>query len=311
MTGDKIRLRFAKTGTLRLLSHHDLMRTVERMLRRAGLPFKSTAGFNPGPRLVFALSLPLGADGLDEVVELELTRPMEAADVLAGLNAQAPAGLAFTRVAVVPMKATAVPRRVEYRLTVPDDRIPALADRAAGLMTADKVWVERTRPTPKRLNIRPYLRALWVEDPTPPPSPLPRRGRGDQTTVSHTATDPDSGVDASALFPLPPRGRGLGGGVFSELTLDLWVTQTGTARADELLRLLGADDLLDAGAVLARTRVEIRDEVPPDQPDGPPDGPADTLPLEPAAAAAAAARETLNQPAAADWGLSPSGPVVE
>ena len=53
MLGDKFRLRFEKAGVLRLLSHHDLMRVLERMLRRAGLPFKSTAGFHPGPRIVF------------------------------------------------------------------------------------------------------------------------------------------------------------------------------------------------------------------------------------------------------------------
>lgn len=261
MTGDKFRLRFAKSGTLRLLSHHDLLRTFERMLRRAGLPFKSTAGFHPGPRLVFALSLPLGVDGLDEVVELELTSEMDGADVLAGLNAAAPAGLTFTRIAAVPMKATAVPRRVEYRLAVPTDRGAAVAERAAELLAAEKVWVERTKPTPKRLNVRPYLRQLAVAD--------------------------------------------------GSLLLDLWVTQTGTARADELLRPLGVDDLPDAGAVLERTTVEIRDEVAPNQPDGPPDGPADTLPLEPAAVAAAARREQPNQPAPAEWGLSPAGPVVE
>src|ERR1700722_3525423 len=77
MLGDKLRFRFSKTGTLRLLSHHDLMRCLERMLRRAALPFKSTAGFHPGPRVVFALSLPLGVAGLDEVVEIEFLQPLD------------------------------------------------------------------------------------------------------------------------------------------------------------------------------------------------------------------------------------------
>src|SRR5688500_16193125 len=100
MLGDKLRFRFAKTGTLRLLSHHDLMRCLERMLRRADVPFKSTAGFHPTPRVVFALSLPLGVPGRDEVLELELTRPCESDEVLTRLNAQAPDGLTFTRVSV-------------------------------------------------------------------------------------------------------------------------------------------------------------------------------------------------------------------
>lgn len=39
---EKVRVRFRKGGDLRLVSHHDLMRTFERMLRRASLPFRST-----------------------------------------------------------------------------------------------------------------------------------------------------------------------------------------------------------------------------------------------------------------------------
>ena len=127
MLGEKLRFRFAKTGTLRLLSHHDLMRCTERMLRRANLPFKSTAGFHPSPRVVFALSLPLGVEGLDEVVEMEFTRELDADAVLARLNEQAPSGLHLQRTAVIPLKATAMPRRVVYRLSLPPERIEAAA----------------------------------------------------------------------------------------------------------------------------------------------------------------------------------------
>src|SRR5437763_10185406 len=167
MTGDKFRFRFAKSGTLRLVSHHDLMRCGERMLRRADVPFKSTAGFHPTPRLVFALSLPLGVVGLDEVVELELTRECDADETLARLAAQAPDGLAFTRVSVVPMKATAIPRRVVYRLELPAERVADVDGRIGQLMLSEQVWVDRLRPSPKRLNIRPYFRGLRVEDPGP------------------------------------------------------------------------------------------------------------------------------------------------
>src|SRR5262245_3884449 len=156
MTGDKLRFRFAKTGTLRLLSHHDLMRCLERMLRRAGLPFKSTAGFHPTPRVVFALSLPLGVEGLDEVVEIEFTREVDAGDTLARLKSQAPAGLTFTRVSAVPMKATATPRRVVYQLGLSPERADEVVEHCAEVVGEPKVWVDRLRPGPKRLNIRPY-----------------------------------------------------------------------------------------------------------------------------------------------------------
>jgi hypothetical protein len=40
----------------------------------------------------------------------------------------------------------------------------------------------------------------------------------------------------------------------------LRLTSTGTARPEEVLALLGIEDLLDAGAVLERSRLELHDE---------------------------------------------------
>src|SRR6184192_1420855 len=87
---DKVRIRFRKAGALRLLSHHDLMRTFERMLRRAELPFRSSQGFHPKPRIIFALSLPLGVAGLEEVAELELDELLPAEEIQNRLERQAP-----------------------------------------------------------------------------------------------------------------------------------------------------------------------------------------------------------------------------
>ena len=264
-TGDKLRFRFAKTGTLRLLSHHDLMRCLERMLRRASLPFKSTAGFHPSPRIVLAQSLSLGVLGREEVLEIEFLQPLDADSTLATLREQSPLGLDFTSVRVVPMKATAVPRRIVYRIELPPERVAATASRCADFLAQNKLWVNRMKPNPKQLNIRPYLRGMTVD-------PLP---------------------DASGL-----------------LTRDLWVTQTGTARVDELLKLLDVADLLDAGAIAERAVLEIRDEFTnTDAADVPPDGPADTLPLDPATIAELTRKE--EELAAASWAISPAGPVVE
>ena len=87
---DKVRIRFRKDRDLRLLSHHDLLRTFERMLRRAGLPVRRTQGFHPHPRLVFALSLPLGVVGCAEVVEIELDEVLPVEQIRDCLMRQAP-----------------------------------------------------------------------------------------------------------------------------------------------------------------------------------------------------------------------------
>src|SRR5207302_11139549 len=120
---DKVRLRFRKSADLRLLSHHDLMRTFERMLRRAALPFRRTQGFHPHPRIVFALSLPLGVVGCAEVVEIELDEILPLDEIRQRMTRQCPPGLDILSIDRIPPRATAQVRRLCYRIAVPDDRL--------------------------------------------------------------------------------------------------------------------------------------------------------------------------------------------
>jgi radical SAM-linked protein len=211
MAFDKVRIRFRKGGDLRLVSHHDLMRCFERMLRRAALPFRSTSGFHPKPRLVFALSLPLGVVGCHEVAELELEQAIEPLEIHARLARQAPDGLEILEVRRVDPKAGAHVRRATYRIALPADRCAGLSERIGTLLAADHSWVERTRPRCRRYDLRPYLDQIRLE--------------------------PDA------------------------LEMGLLVTPTGGARAEEVLQLLGLDDLLSCGAVLERTGLELQDEL--------------------------------------------------
>jgi radical SAM-linked protein len=157
MVRAKVRIRFRKTGDLRLISHHDLMRCFERILRRAALPFHSTSGFNPKPRLVFALSLPLGVVGCEEVVELELDEPLAPDEVQTRLARHAPPGLEIVRVRGIDPKTTAQVHRVRYAVALPQDRHALVAERIGAVLAATECWVERTRPELRRLDLRPYL----------------------------------------------------------------------------------------------------------------------------------------------------------
>src|SRR5215469_3325970 len=88
----KVRLHFAKRGDLRLVSHHDLLRCLERTVRRASIPIALSQGFNPRPRIVFALAMALGIEGRREVVDLELAEPLEPAEILRRLTLASPPG---------------------------------------------------------------------------------------------------------------------------------------------------------------------------------------------------------------------------
>jgi radical SAM-linked protein len=162
MACSKIRLRFHKDGDLRLISHHDLLRTFERMLRRSNVPFRSTEGFNPKPRVVFALSLALGIIGHEEVVEIEFTEEVSADTIRERLSSQAPSGLTFTSARIVDKSLTAHVRQVTYRMNVPAARLANVAAAVGALRLATELWVERTRPHARRIDIRPYVRECRI-----------------------------------------------------------------------------------------------------------------------------------------------------
>jgi radical SAM-linked protein len=70
-----------------------LLLVFERALRRAGLRVSHSQGFNPRPKLTFALALPLGVESLDEIVDVELDELLGAEEVLSRLGKEMPDGL--------------------------------------------------------------------------------------------------------------------------------------------------------------------------------------------------------------------------
>jgi radical SAM-linked protein len=208
----KVRIRFRKGGDLRLVSHHDLMRCFERMLRRANLPFCSSQGFHPTPRLVFTLSLALGIVGCDEMAELQLSEELAPEEVHERLARQAPAGLEILSVSRVTAGSHNQVRQACYRLPLETPLFAELPERIAVLLSSTECWVERERPTRRQVNIRPYVHELRVQP--------------------------------------------------HALEMDLWVTPHGTARPEEIVNLLGLSSVLEDGAVLERTRLELHEETP-------------------------------------------------
>jgi radical SAM-linked protein len=163
MEYSKVRIRFRKSGDLRLISHHDLLRFFERAIRRAQLPIRWTQGFNPHPRLVFALPLSLGITGSQEVVELEMQNEITPQEVLERLQAHTLPGIEILGAASVDPRTTAHVSHVGYRLTVPADRCAFLQQSIRNLLETDHHWVERTRPKPRRFDLKPYLESLHFE----------------------------------------------------------------------------------------------------------------------------------------------------
>ena len=147
------------------------------------------------------------------------------------LRRQCPPGLQLLSVRRVPVKASAQVRSFCYRLLLPTVKVESTRLAISEVLGQRECWVERTKPSARHLDIRPFLRDLQLVD------EINQRGSAASTPSQKE----------SPLF----------------LEIDLWMTPTGTARPDEVLGLLGLTDLLEAGTVLERCRLELHDEIPP------------------------------------------------
>lgn len=115
----RFRVWFGKQGTLALVSHLDLVRLFDRVVRRAALPIAFSGGFHPGPRISIANALPLGASSSGEIVDFELTEHLALADFQQRLTERLPPDLPIYQVAEIEITAPAATRlleRAEYRV---------------------------------------------------------------------------------------------------------------------------------------------------------------------------------------------------
>ncbi len=145
----RYRIRFSKTGLLRWISHRDLARLWERLLRRANFKLSMTQGFHPKPRIGFPSALALGVDGLEEVVELEFAEDLAPQNVLQRLQEDRQPGLSITSVSKVP-EGFKKPQleKSDYQITLPENADPVATQRAVEkLLGQPTVSVARKKKT--------------------------------------------------------------------------------------------------------------------------------------------------------------------
>ncbi|MFM2157764.1 MAG: hypothetical protein RLZZ124_238 [Cyanobacteriota bacterium] len=177
----RLRFRFSKRGSLALLSHLDLVRLIERALRRSGVPVSFTGGFHPLPRAQFALALPLGAEAEGEWLDLELAEWQDPSWVRERLQAQLPPEFALTEVHEVPVSGPSLSQELaeaHWRLELavaaaaaddPDAPPPPGADawrRAADALLTCESWIWHDtdkKGRPRQRECRPDLLSLTLE----------------------------------------------------------------------------------------------------------------------------------------------------
>lgn len=93
---DKVRLVYEQTGRARWISHLDAMRTLQRVLLRAGVPIRYSEGFNPHALISILMPLSVGTESLCQIADIRLREDVDLAALPEKLTAVSPEGLRFT-----------------------------------------------------------------------------------------------------------------------------------------------------------------------------------------------------------------------
>ncbi|MCM1089047.1 MAG: TIGR03936 family radical SAM-associated protein [Muribaculaceae bacterium] len=176
----KIRIKFAKYGTMKFIGHLDIMRFFQKAIRRANLAIRYTEGFSPHPVMSFAAPLGVGVESIGEYMDIEVQSFSSTEEILQRLNEVMVEGIEILSVRALPdtaPNAMASVAAAKYRiaflrepLNFPKEIASEFFDRAAMERSLDSfydmehIWV--TKKTKKQIldvDLKPCIYELKAE----------------------------------------------------------------------------------------------------------------------------------------------------
>ena len=85
--------RYKKFGRAKYISHLDMVRVFNRVFRRGGIPIAYSEGFNPHPKISFALPLSVFYESECEIMLFSVTEDISAEELLKRFSTVMPEGL--------------------------------------------------------------------------------------------------------------------------------------------------------------------------------------------------------------------------
>ncbi len=173
----RARITFSRGPEIKYISHLDLLRMWERILRRARVPLAFSKGFNPHPRLALAAPLPVGVLATAEILEIHLDPPMPPPDLERAIHQQLPPGVRVSHVEEVEDSGPSLPslvRAAEYEVQLAEAttrrEVEERIDRLLGTRTLLRERMRQKAPKgearkeePRQYDLRPLVEDIWIE----------------------------------------------------------------------------------------------------------------------------------------------------
>ena len=164
-----IRIRFGKEGMMRYIGHLDVLRTFQKIFRRAGVPMIYSNGYSPHPVMSFALPLGLGQTSEGEYLDAAVEDGADPKAVLRALKKATSQELPVYALRVLPEKAENAMAAVGgavWKVMLPQNMPAEGANSALKAILSREMIIlpKKTKTREIELYIRPMIVSAAIED---------------------------------------------------------------------------------------------------------------------------------------------------
>jgi radical SAM-linked protein len=161
-------IKFTKESEIKFVGHLDLMRTIQRMMKRSGLPIIYSQGFNPHLNLSLAQPLAVGVYSGGDYFDAPLDGEIEEISVKEALNKVAPPGIKILEVSKIRedehkkvFKSMAAIDAASYRIKLRYSDVSLLEKEMDSLLEKrDWTILKKSKSGEKEVDIKPMVRTI-------------------------------------------------------------------------------------------------------------------------------------------------------
>ena len=161
--------KFTKEENIKFISHLDVLKTIQKNIRRAGLPVEFSQGFNPHMNTSIAQPLSVGVYSSGEYMDMILTTETDEKEIVDKLNATAPSGIKYISALAIPYtpgdkkvpQAMALIDAARYTIKVKYSDASALEDEMTKLLE-NETWItiKKSKKGEREVNLRTLIKEI-------------------------------------------------------------------------------------------------------------------------------------------------------
>ncbi|MGD8561215.1 MAG: TIGR03960 family B12-binding radical SAM protein [Desulfarculaceae bacterium] len=156
------RFQLQKTGAARFLGHLEMMTSLARAFRRAGIDLAHSQGYHPHPLVKTGSALPLGVESLVEVLEVSVLKAYNPEELADRVNKCLPGGLSLSEGRLRrPGERLREPEEVTYRVL---SQVPLDAGNIDRFVQSEDLeWVRTTPKGSRTINLKAAVKSLDLD----------------------------------------------------------------------------------------------------------------------------------------------------